>query len=51
MMIIALLTAVAGLLAGFVIALAWMVGCRQGRADVLAVARTLGARRTQEDDR
>jgi hypothetical protein len=50
-MIVAILTAVAGLLIGFLIALARMVGCRQGRADVLAVARTLGARRAQEGDR
>lgn len=50
-MIVAILTAVAGLLVGVLIAFAWMVGCRQGRADVLAVARALGARRIQDGDR
>jgi hypothetical protein len=35
------IAALGGLLAGVLIAVAWTAGCRQGRADVLNVARAL----------
>jgi hypothetical protein len=40
-MIIALLAATGGLGVGILTAVAWTVGCRQGRADVLTAARAL----------
>jgi hypothetical protein len=36
-----IVAALGGLLAGLLVAVAWTAGCRQGRADVLRVARAL----------
>ena len=43
-MIVAILAAIAGLLIGTLVAAAWTAGFRQGRSDVLSIARTLAAR-------
>jgi hypothetical protein len=43
-----IIVALAGLLAGLLIAVAWTAGCRQGRADVLATLRAL--HRTPDQD-
>jgi hypothetical protein len=38
-----------GLLAGVLIAVAWSVGCWQGRREFLALARALGDQRTRQE--